>query len=89
MNEVLDNILVIAKGQWGNWVVQHILEQAEKKSDREMAFDAVIEEAVQLSMDQFASKVVEKTLRIGGPQFIAKLLGVYAKPVMQIDLEWL
>ncbi|KAI8326961.1 armadillo-type protein, partial [Choanephora cucurbitarum] len=48
LNEVLDNILVIAKGQWGNWVVQHILEQAEKKSDREMAFDAVIEEAVQL-----------------------------------------
>ncbi|KAI8378517.1 armadillo-type protein [Blakeslea trispora] len=74
LNEVLDNLLVIAKGQWGNWVVQHILEQAEKKSDRERAFAVVIEEATQLSMDQFASKVVEKTLRIGGQQFITQFI---------------
>lgn len=74
MNEVLANTVSIAKGQWGNWVIQHILEQAEKSQDREAAFDIVLEEAVQLSMDQFASKVVEKALRIGGDQFLSKFI---------------
>jgi hypothetical protein len=34
----------------------------------------VIEEGVQLSTDQFASKVVEKALRIGGEQFMNKFI---------------
>ncbi|KAI8984471.1 armadillo-type protein [Mycotypha africana] len=74
LNEVLDNIASIAKGQWGNWVIQHILEQAERDEDRERAFEIVIKEAVQLSTDQFASKVVEKALRIGGNQFLARFI---------------
>ncbi|KAG2215051.1 hypothetical protein INT46_008285 [Mucor plumbeus] len=74
LNEVLDNIVPIAKGQWGNWVVQHVLEHAEKNDDRERAFQIVINESVQLSMDQFASKVVEKALRIGGQQFMKKFI---------------
>ncbi|KAG2173274.1 hypothetical protein INT43_004648 [Umbelopsis isabellina] len=74
LNEVLDNIVVIAKGQWGNWVIQHVLEQAEKGSDRERAFNTVLDEAVQLSTDQFASKVVEKALRIGGLTFLNRFV---------------
>ncbi|KAL9553737.1 hypothetical protein MBANPS3_003133 [Mucor bainieri] len=74
LNEVLDNIVPIAKGQWGNWVVQHILEHAEKNDDRERAFQVVIDESVQLSMDQFASKVVERALRIGGQRFMKKFI---------------
>ncbi|KAF1802224.1 armadillo-type protein [Mucor lusitanicus] len=74
LNEVLNNIVPIAKGQWGNWVVQHVLEHAEKSHDREKAFQIVIDESVQLSMDQFASKVVEKALRIGGQQFMKKFI---------------
>jgi hypothetical protein len=50
------------------------LEQAEKNQDREAAFDIVLKEAVQLSMDQFASKVVEKALRIGGDLFLGKFV---------------
>lgn len=71
---MLSNIVTIAKGQWGNWVVQHVLEHAEKNDDREKAFQTVIDESVQLSMDQFASKVVERALRIGGQQFIKKFV---------------
>ncbi|GAA5814794.1 hypothetical protein MFLAVUS_008296, partial [Mucor flavus] len=74
LDEVLQSTAMIAKGQWGNWVIQHILEQAEKSSDRETAYQTVIKEAVQLSMDQFASKVVEKALRIGGEQFTTKFI---------------
>jgi hypothetical protein len=65
---------MIAKGQWGNWVIQHVLEQAEKGSDRDRAFNTVLDEAVQLSTDQFASKVVEKALRIGGPAFLTRFV---------------
>ncbi|GAN07477.1 hypothetical protein MAM1_0163d06974 [Mucor ambiguus] len=74
LHEVLNNIVPIAKGQWGNWVIQHILEHAEKNDDRERAFQVVIDESVQLSMDQFASKVVERALRIGGQQFMKKFI---------------
>ncbi|CEP15875.1 hypothetical protein [Parasitella parasitica] len=74
LNEILDNIVPIAKGQWGNWVVQHVLEHAEKNDDRERAFQIVINESVQLSMDQFASKVVERALRIGGQRFMKKFI---------------
>ena len=66
--------MTVARGQWGNWVIQHILEHAEKSEDRETAFQIVVEEGAQLSMDQFASKVVEKALRIGGEQFMSKFI---------------
>ncbi|KAI8137955.1 armadillo-type protein [Fennellomyces sp. T-0311] len=74
LDEVLDNIMVIARGQWGNWVVQHILEQAQDSRDREHAFRVVLEHAAALSMDQFASKVVEKALRTGGPVFLEQFM---------------
>lgn len=70
----MKNTVSIAKGQWGNWVIQHILEHAEKSSDRETAFQIVISEGVQLSTDQFASKVVEKALRIGGEKFLTEFI---------------
>ncbi|KAG2221320.1 hypothetical protein INT45_014004 [Circinella minor] len=74
LDEVLENIMIIAKGQWGNWVVQHILEQAQDSRDREHAFDVVLEHAAALSMDQFASKVVEKALRTGGSMFLEQFM---------------
>lgn len=70
----MENAVSIAKGQWGNWVIQHILEHAEMSNDRETAFQIVISEGVQLSTDQFASKVVEKALRIGGEKFMTEFI---------------
>ncbi|KAG0178037.1 hypothetical protein DFQ28_004587 [Apophysomyces sp. BC1034] len=74
LEEVLADIVMIAKGQWGNWVVQHILEQADNNTDRQRAFQIVLNECIQLSMDQFASKVVEKALRIGGRMFLSQFI---------------
>lgn len=34
----------------------------------------MVDEGVQLSTDQFASKVVEKALRIGGEEFLSKFI---------------
>ncbi|ORX56445.1 ARM repeat-containing protein [Hesseltinella vesiculosa] len=74
LDEILSNIEEIAKGQWGNWVIQHILEQAEQKQDRERAFDMVLLCGIQLSMDQYASKVVEKALSNGGPCYMERFI---------------
>lgn len=74
LEEVLANATTIARGQWGNWVIQHILEHAENSQDRELAFQTVLDHAASLSTDQYASKVVEKALRIGGPVFFAQFL---------------
>ncbi|KAF7725299.1 hypothetical protein EC973_000309 [Apophysomyces ossiformis] len=80
LEEVLANVVMIAKGQWGNWVIQHILEQAEDNTDRRRAFQTVLDECVQLSTDQFASKVVEKALRVGGPVFLTQFVDHITSP---------
>lgn len=63
MNEILQSVTTIAKGQWGNWVIQHILEHGAPQ-DRATVTQKILEDAVNLSLDQYASKVVEKTLRM-------------------------
>lgn len=73
INEVLASIDMISRGQFGNWCIQHICEQG-MPADRSRAIDHVLRNAVDYSMDQFASKVVEKCLKIGGPEFLERYL---------------
>ncbi|CAK7264986.1 hypothetical protein SEPCBS119000_001280 [Sporothrix epigloea] len=73
IEEVLGNIDVVAHGQFGNWCIQHICEHG-APSDRGRAIDHVIRYSAEYSMDQFASKVVEKCLKIGGGDFLGRYL---------------
>lgn len=73
INEVLASIDVVAHGQFGNWCIQHICEHG-SIPDRTRAIDHVIRFAGEYSMDQFASKVVEKCLKIGGNEFLDRYL---------------
>ncbi|PHH53928.1 Meiotic coiled-coil protein 2 [Ceratocystis fimbriata CBS 114723] len=73
IEEVLGNIDIVAHGQFGNWCIQHICEHG-SESDKARAIDHVIRCAAEYSTDQFASKVVEKCLKIGGPDFISRYL---------------
>jgi HEPN domain-containing protein len=73
INEVLVSIDVIAHGQFGNWCIQHICEHG-AIPDRSHAIDHVLRYATEYSMDQFASKVVEKCLKIGGSDFLDRYL---------------
>ena len=43
-------------------------------ADRSRAIDVVIHNAPEYSMDQYASKVVEKCLKIGGAEFLERYL---------------
>ncbi|KKA30101.1 hypothetical protein TD95_003055 [Thielaviopsis punctulata] len=69
IEEVLKNINIVAHGQFGNWCIQHICEHG-AENDKKRAIDHVLSCAAEYSTDQFASKVVEKCLKIGGPEFI-------------------
>ncbi|KAK3371389.1 armadillo-type protein [Lasiosphaeria ovina] len=73
IEEVLANINIVAHGQFGNWCIQHICEHG-APADRSRAVDHVIRYAAEYSMDQFASKVVEKCLKISGPEFLGRYL---------------
>lgn len=68
LNEILQSVTAVAKGQWGNWVIQHILEHG-APADRAIVTQKILEDAVNLSLDQYASKVVEKTLRTAAQNF--------------------
>ena len=73
INEVLSSIDIVAHGQFGNWCIQHICEHG-LPADRSRAIDHVLRYATEYSMDQFASKVVEKCLKIGGADFLERYL---------------
>ncbi|KAH8677933.1 armadillo-type protein [Xylariales sp. PMI_506] len=73
IEEVLANIDIVAHGQFGNWCIQHICEHG-SPADRSRAIDHVIRYAAEYSMDQYASKVVEKCLKIGGGDFLGRYL---------------
>ncbi|KAK6073599.1 hypothetical protein SCUP234_08675 [Seiridium cupressi] len=73
IEEVLANIDIVAHGQFGNWCIQHICEHG-APADRSRAVDHVIRFAAEYSMDQYASKVVEKCLKIGGGEFLGRYL---------------
>ncbi|GKT57022.1 pumilio-family RNA binding repeat protein [Colletotrichum tofieldiae] len=73
IEEVLANIDIVAHGQFGNWCIQHICEHG-APADRSRAIDHVIRYAAEYSTDQYASKVVEKCLKIGGGEFLSRYL---------------
>jgi hypothetical protein len=73
INEVLASIDVIAHGQFGNWCIQHICEHG-APADRSRATDHILRFATEYSMDQYASKVIEKCLKIGGGEFLDRYL---------------
>ncbi|CAO2648621.1 Nn.00g078880.m01.CDS01 [Neocucurbitaria sp. VM-36] len=73
INEVLASIDVIAHGQFGNWCIQHICEHG-APADRSRAVDHILRFATEYSMDQYASKVIEKCLKIGSGEFLDRYL---------------
>jgi hypothetical protein len=79
IEEVLAKIDVISKGQYGNWCIQHVCEHG-AEPDRTRAVNHILAHASEYSMDQFASKVVEKCLKIGGGDFLEPYLSRVCSP---------
>ncbi|KAJ9625477.1 hypothetical protein H2204_010339 [Knufia peltigerae] len=75
IEEVITNIDLIAHGQFGNWCIQHLCEHG-SPPDKRRVIDHILANSYNYSIDQFASKVVEKCLKIGGSEFLDRYLGV-------------
>ncbi|OGM43561.1 pumilio-family RNA binding repeat protein [Aspergillus bombycis] len=73
IEEVLTKIDLLAHGQFGNWCIQHICEHG-APHDKNRAIEHILLWSVDYSMDQFASKIVEKCLKIGGSEFLDRYL---------------
>ncbi|KAK2749211.1 hypothetical protein FQN57_006826 [Myotisia sp. PD_48] len=73
IEEVLAKIDLLAHGQFGNWCIQHICEHG-APPDKSRAIEHILLWTTDYSMDQFASKVVEKCLKIGGSEFLDRYL---------------
>ncbi|XP_057953129.1 pumilio homolog 2-like isoform X2 [Malania oleifera] len=66
MDEILGSVSMLAQDQYGNYVVQHVLEHG-KPHERSAIIKELAGRIVQMSQQKFASNVVEKCLTFGGP----------------------
>ncbi|KAF5744585.1 Pumilio 2 isoform 1 [Tripterygium wilfordii] len=66
MDEILGSVSMLAQDQYGNYVVQHVLEHG-KSHERSAIIKELAGKIVQMSQQKFASNVVEKCLAFGGP----------------------
>ncbi|PSS09419.1 Pumilio 1 like [Actinidia chinensis var. chinensis] len=66
MDEVLGSVSMLAQDQYGNYVVQHVLEHGQPHK-RSTIIKELAGKIVQMSQQKFASNVVEKCLTFCGP----------------------
>ncbi|KAI4299550.1 hypothetical protein L6164_032997 [Bauhinia variegata] len=64
MDEILQSVCMLAQDQYGNYVVQHMLEHG-KPHERSAIIKKLTGQIVQMSQQKFASNVIEKCLTFG------------------------
>ncbi|KAJ7547820.1 hypothetical protein O6H91_08G105300 [Diphasiastrum complanatum] len=78
MEEILSATCSLAQDQYGNYVVQHVLEHG-RPLERSETIKKLAGQIVQMSQHKFASNVIEKCLEFGGPEerqiIITEMLG--------------
>ena len=67
MDEILGSVSMLAQDQYGNYVVQHVLEHG-KPHERTAIIRELAGKIVQMSQQKFASNVVEKCLCFGNAE---------------------
>ncbi|KAL1217179.1 Pumilio-like protein 1 [Cardamine amara subsp. amara] len=67
MEEILSTVSMLAQDQYGNYVIQHVLEHG-KPEERALIIKELAGKIVLMSQQKFASNVVEKCLAFGGPE---------------------
>lgn len=79
MEDILCSACNLAQDQYGNYVVQHVLEHG-KPHEKSEIMTKLAGQIVQMSQHKFASNVVEKCLEFGGPNerqiLISEMLGL-------------
>lgn len=67
------NRAIFTIGQWGNWVIQHLLEHG-TASEQNHIISVVFQNVYSMSVDQYASKVVEKCVKIASKKDLQKFV---------------
>uniref|UniRef100_A0A1J3JGI3 Pumilio-like protein 1 n=2 Tax=Noccaea caerulescens TaxID=107243 RepID=A0A1J3JGI3_NOCCA len=67
MEEIMSTVSMLAQDQYGNYVIQHVLEHG-KPDERTVIIKELAGKIVLMSQQKFASNVVEKCLTFGGPE---------------------
>lgn len=62
---ILADISILTKDQFGNYVIQHILEQGKTQEDKNRIVKSIKGKVIEMSNHKFASNVVEKCLQHG------------------------
>ncbi|VAH81705.1 unnamed protein product [Triticum turgidum subsp. durum] len=66
MDEILQSVCMLAQDQYGNYVIQHVMQHG-KPHERSFIIEKLAGQIIQMSQQKFASNVVEKCLTFGGP----------------------
>ncbi|KNC97720.1 uncharacterized protein SPPG_07182 [Spizellomyces punctatus DAOM BR117] len=77
--EVLARTVEVARGQWGNWVIQHILEHG-APVDKNYVMKVLIQNFYPMAIDQYASKVVEKGLKLAPKREMYEMIETVLTP---------
>merc|ERR1711957_733776 len=64
----------LATDQYGNYVVQHVMEHSSRPGDRQAVMSLVRKNVLSISCHKFASNVIEKALAIGSLEERAELV---------------
>lgn len=67
MEEIMQSVCTLAQDQYGNYVIQHILEHG-KPNERTIVISKLAGQIVKMSQQKFASNVIEKCLAFGSPE---------------------
>lgn len=69
VEEIILNLKELICGQWGNWVVQHLLEYGQELH-KQQVINHILDHATEYSMDQYGASVIEKMFKTGNESFI-------------------
>ncbi|GAA0148814.1 RNA metabolism protein [Lithospermum erythrorhizon] len=67
MDEIFESVCMLAQDQYGNYVVQHVMQHGQPH-ERTLIINKLTGKIVQMSQQKFASNVVEKCLTYGTPE---------------------
>lgn len=67
MDEIMESVCTLAQDQYGNYVIQHVLQHG-RLHERSAIISKLAGQIVKMSQQKFASNVIEKCLTFGGPE---------------------
>ncbi|KAE9612193.1 putative nucleic acid binding NABP, pumilio domain-containing protein [Lupinus albus] len=67
MDEIMQSVCNLAQDQYGNYVIQHIIQHG-KSHERTAVISKLAGQIVKMSQQKFASNVIEKCLAFGSPE---------------------